>query len=75
MVSLSQPDIPSNLLWVTPIPPSQDRQSWPKHLDAKGEVNRKAILVALGTWAVITGRRWLVRAVQHTLTREGLRHA
>jgi hypothetical protein len=39
------------------------------------EVNRKAILVALGAWAVTTGRRWLVRAIQHMLTREGLRHA
>jgi diketogulonate reductase-like aldo/keto reductase len=36
---------------------------------------RKTTLVALGTWAFLTGRGWLVRAVHAALEREGLRHA
>jgi hypothetical protein len=36
---------------------------------------RKADLVAFGNWAVITGRGWLVRAVETALAREGLERA
>jgi hypothetical protein len=36
---------------------------------------RKADLVALGNWAVDTGRGWLVRAVHAAIECEGLRHA
>jgi hypothetical protein len=34
---------------------------------------RKAILVALGQWAVDNGRGWIVRAVDVAIAREGLR--
>jgi hypothetical protein len=36
---------------------------------------RKDILVALGLWGMVTGRGWLVKAVQAALQREGLRDA
>jgi hypothetical protein len=36
---------------------------------------RKAALVGSGQWAVMTGCGWLVRAVEATLEREGLRNA
>jgi hypothetical protein len=36
---------------------------------------RKTLLLELGEWAVITGRRWLVQAVHAALEWEGLRDA
>jgi hypothetical protein len=38
-------------------------------------VGRKAMLVALGTWALLTGRGWLVHTVHAALLREGLTDA
>jgi len=35
---------------------------------------RKADLVAIGQWAIVTGRGWLVHAVHAALVREGLVH-
>jgi hypothetical protein len=42
---------------------------------ASSRYHRKSELVALGQWALATGRGGLVRAVHRALEEEGLRHA
>jgi hypothetical protein len=37
-------------------------------------IQRKSTLIALGHWAILTGRGWLVRAVHAAIEREGLCH-
>jgi hypothetical protein len=44
------------------------------HLAREGYI-RKDTLIALGLWAMVTGRGWLVRAVRAAIRREGLTHA
>jgi len=34
----------------------------------------KSVLVALGLWGVLTGRGWVVRAVEAAIVREVLAH-
>jgi hypothetical protein len=39
------------------------------------DVQRRRDLVALGLWAVVTDRGWLVRAVEAAIRGQGLGHA
>jgi hypothetical protein len=38
------------------------------------DVQRKRDLIDFGVWAVCTGRRWLVKAVERAIQQEGLAH-
>jgi hypothetical protein len=41
----------------------------------KQDSERKSRLLAIGQWALASGRGWLVRAARAAMRREGLDHA
>jgi hypothetical protein len=59
---------------IRPTPAAHGTTAFYANLNSRASTtSRKADLIALGSWAVITGRRWLVRAVHAAIEREGLR--
>jgi hypothetical protein len=57
------------------MPPRQILELTMNILQDDQSVQRKRDLVAIGLWAMLTGRSWLVHGVRQALLREGLRYA